>query len=84
MAKLSMKQRKALPKSAFAVPSKAPGPGSYPMPDASHARNARSRAAQFGSPEVKAAVRKKAAEKFPSIKMKPLNPRKNAGGMLGY
>lgn len=29
MAKLTMAQRKALPKSDFAVPSKAPGPGSY-------------------------------------------------------
>jgi len=37
MAKLTMAQRKALPKSAFAVPSKAPGPGSYPMPDKEHA-----------------------------------------------
>lgn len=36
MAKLTMKQRRALPKSAFAVPSKAPGPGSYPIPDKKH------------------------------------------------
>lgn len=37
MARLSTAQRKALPKSAFAVPSKAPGPGSYPIPDKAHA-----------------------------------------------
>ncbi len=37
MARLTAAQRKALPKSDFAVPSKAPGPGSYPMPDKAHA-----------------------------------------------
>lgn len=37
MARLTLAQRKNLPKSAFAVPSKAPGPGSYPIPDKSHA-----------------------------------------------
>lgn len=40
MAKLSMAQRKALPKSDFLVPSKAPGPGSFPVPDKSHMQNA--------------------------------------------
>lgn len=40
MAKLTMAQRKALPKSAFLVPSKAPGPGSFPVPDKAHMRNA--------------------------------------------
>ena len=40
MAKLSMAQRKALPKSDFLVPSKAPGPGSFPVPDKAHMRNA--------------------------------------------
>lgn len=37
MAKLTMAQRRALPKSDFAVPSKAPGPGSFPIPDKQHA-----------------------------------------------
>lgn len=63
MAKLSMAQRRALPKSDFAVPSKAPGPGSYPIPDAGHAKAAKSMAGRFGSPAVKAAVKKKAASK---------------------
>jgi len=40
MARLTAAQRRALPKSAFLVPSKAPGPGSYPVPDAAHARAA--------------------------------------------
>ncbi len=37
MARLTMAQRRKLPKSDFAVPSKAPGPGSYPINDAAHA-----------------------------------------------
>lgn len=41
MSKLSMAQRRALPLSDFAVPSKAPGPGSYPIPDAGHAAAAK-------------------------------------------
>ena len=64
MAKLSMSQRKALPKSDFAVPSKAPGPGSYPMPDASHAKNAKARASQFAGPKVKKKVDKMADKKI--------------------
>lgn len=42
MAKLSTKARKALPKSDFGLP----GSRGYPMPDASHAANAKSRASQ--------------------------------------
>jgi hypothetical protein len=60
MGKLSSKQRKALPKQDFAVPSKAPGSGSYPMPDRAHAANAKARAAQFAPPAVKAKVDAKA------------------------
>jgi len=48
MAKLSMKQRKKLPKKDFAIPEAAPESGSYPVPDASHARNALARVS-FGS-----------------------------------
>lgn len=40
MAKLTSKGRKALPKSDFAIPSKAPGPGSYPINDKAHAKAA--------------------------------------------
>jgi hypothetical protein len=64
MAKLTAAQRKKLPKSAFAVPSKAPGPGSYPIPDKSHARNALARASQFAGPKVEAKVKAKAARKL--------------------
>lgn len=42
MAKISTKTRSALPKSDFGLP----GSRKYPMPDASHARVAKSRASQ--------------------------------------
>jgi len=64
MAKLTAAERRALPKSDFAVPSKAPGPGSYPMPDKTHAQNAKARASQFGSPAVKKRVDAKADRKL--------------------
>jgi translation elongation factor P/translation initiation factor 5A len=41
LAKLSSKARKALPKSTFAGPGR-----SYPVPDKSHAANAKARAVQ--------------------------------------
>lgn len=71
MSKLSTADRKALPKSDFALPGKGEGPsgkgsGSYPIPDASHARNALARSANK-SPEVKAAVARKVHDKFPAI-----------------
>jgi len=59
-AKLDAADRRALPKSAFAIPSKAPGSGSYPIHDESHARNALARSS--GKPEegkVNAAVHAK-------------------------
>lgn len=42
MAKLTTKKRKALPKSDFGLPGKR----AYPMPDKSHAANAKARASQ--------------------------------------
>jgi hypothetical protein len=42
MAKLTAKKRKRLPKSSFGLP----GSRKYPMPDKSHAANAKARAAQ--------------------------------------
>lgn len=55
MAKLSTKARNALPASAFAGPNR-----TYPVPDKSHARNAKARAAQFASPALKKRVDAKA------------------------
>ena len=73
MAILKAAQRKRLPSSSFALPGKGEGKsgkgsGSYPIPDASHARNALSRVTQFGSgSSEKAQVRAKVKAKFPAI-----------------
>ena len=60
MAKLTSKARKALPKSDFGVPSKAPGSGSFPMPNKEHARVAKSYATRFASSSEKKAIDAKA------------------------
>ena len=65
MAKLTAKRRNALPAKSFAGPAR-----SYPIEDASHARNALARVSQFGSPGLKAKVRAKVHKKFPGIAMK--------------
>jgi predicted RNase H-like nuclease (RuvC/YqgF family) len=64
MAKLTSKQRNALPDSAFAGPHR-----SFPVNDPSHARNALARASQF-HPELKSKLKTKIKKKFPGIKMK--------------
>ena len=64
MGLLSTKARKRLPKSAFAVASKR----AYPIPDASHARDALSPVSAYGTPKEKAQVRSAVARKFPGIK----------------
>jgi len=61
MAKLSTKTRNALPKSDFGMP----GSRAYPMPDKSHAANAKARATQMVnagklSPSSKAKIDAKA------------------------
>ncbi len=43
MAKLTTKQRKKIPKGEFGLP----GEKKYPMPDKSHARNAKARASEM-------------------------------------
>jgi len=63
MAKLTSKGRNALPAKDFAGPQR-----SYPINDASHARNALARVSQHGSPAVKAEVRSAVAHKFPGIR----------------
>lgn len=66
MSKLTTKQRKAIPTQDFAVPSKAPASGSYPIQNASHARNALARSS--GKP-VEAQVRAAVKKKYPSMGM---------------
>lgn len=63
MARLTSGDRKALPATDFAGPDR-----SYPVPDASHARNALARVSQFGTADLKKKVRDKVYRKFPSIK----------------
>lgn len=62
---LSSSDRASLPKGAFAIPSKAPGSGSYPIPDISHARNALARSS--GKPE-EAAVKAAVYRRYPGLK----------------
>ena len=62
MAPLTSKQRKGLPNASFAGPDR-----SYPINDASHARNALSRVAQFGSPALQAQVRSKVSARYPGV-----------------
>ena len=62
MARLTSKQRNALPSSDFAGPDR-----SYPVNDPSHARNALSRASQFASLSLKAKIKAKVKKKFPGI-----------------
>lgn len=63
MAKLSTSDRKALPSTDFAGPDR-----SYPVNDASHARNALARVSQFGTADLKRKVRDQVYRKFPDIK----------------
>lgn len=70
--RLTAHERQAMPKSDFALPGKGEGPegagaGSYPIPNASHARNALARVAQHGTPAEKAEVRAAVHRKFPDI-----------------
>jgi len=72
MAKLTTRARETLPSKDFALPGKGEGPkgkgaGSYPIPNASHARNALARVSQHGTPAEKATVRAAVKRKFPSI-----------------
>lgn len=69
---LTTAARNAMPRSEFALPGKGEGPkgngsGSYPIPDASHARNALARVAQHGTPAEKEKVRAAVHGKFPQI-----------------
>ncbi len=63
MAKLTAKGRAALPASAFAGPDR-----SFPVQNASHARNALARVSGK-SPALQAKVKAKVRAKFPGIKV---------------
>jgi hypothetical protein len=82
MAKLSAAQRKKIPTTSFAIPSRAKSAagkaksGSYPIPDRSHARNALARGSQHGSSAEKAQVRAAVKRKFPAIGQAGKKPAK--------
>jgi hypothetical protein len=67
MAKLTMGQRKKIPKSKFAIKSKAPKSGSYPIHDRKHAKAALGLVGMHGSPSEKARVRAAVAKKYPGM-----------------
>lgn len=69
MARLTMAQRRKLPRSAFAVPSKAPGPGSFPIPDKKHAIAAE-REVHNAAPGNRARILAKAKRKLGKKKSK--------------
>lgn len=64
MARLSMAQRRALPPGAFVFQGRAPGPGSYPIPDRAHAVAALRLVAMHGSPAEQARVRAAVRRRF--------------------
>ena len=77
MAKLTYEEKKELPKKAFVIKKKhGEMKGSYPIEDESHERNALARVSQFGSPTEKAKVRAAVHRKFPSIKSKAIEHKK--------
>lgn len=63
MAKLTSRQRNAIPTKDFALPKER----AYPINDKSHARNALARVSQHGSPSQKAKVRSAVKRKYPGI-----------------
>jgi hypothetical protein len=66
VARLTAAQRRRLPKSDYAVPSKAPKSGSYPINDKAHARSAL-RLIGHASSDEQRAIRRKIAQRYPSI-----------------
>ena len=69
---LSAHERQEMPRGDFALPGRGEGPkgagaGSYPIPDAGHARAALSRVSANGTPAEKAKVREAVHRKFPGI-----------------
>lgn len=65
MARLTTAERNRLPDSAFAGPGR-----TYPVEDKAHARAAKSRAAQFAGPKLKAKVDARADKKLGKAKAK--------------
>ena len=72
---ITAKQRRALPRSDFALPGKGKGeggkgPGSYPIDTPGRARNALARGAQHASPAEQSRIKAAVKRKYPGIKQK--------------
>lgn len=65
MKKITSKERKDLPDSAFALPGR-----KYPIHDIAHARNALARVAQNGTPEEQEKVKAAVHKRYPELKPK--------------
>lgn len=63
MADLTTIARKHLKPEEFALPSER----KFPIPDRSHAANAKARAAQSGSPDIKSKVDAAVARRYPDL-----------------
>ena len=61
-------ESKELDKSDYAIPEKAPGPGSYPIPDEPSARSALARA-ELDVDTVRNRVKSAVKRKFPNIQV---------------
>lgn len=72
MARLTAERRRALPKSAFAVPDK----DAYPDDTPRRARAALSLVSQHGTPAEKQAVRAKVKRDYPGIRQSAGKPAK--------
>jgi hypothetical protein len=70
MARLTSRGRKRMKAKQFALPGKR-----FPIPDASHARNALARAANL-PPAERQKVRRKVKARFPSIQVSGLKRKK--------
>jgi len=67
MSELTTTGRKHIKKENFAIPSKAPGPGSYPIHDRAHGINALARVKQHGTPAEKKQVYRAVCRKYPGL-----------------
>jgi hypothetical protein len=77
--RLKAKDRRALPKGAFAIPEKAPGPGSYPIHDESHARSALSEL-HNASPDEQKRIKAAVHRRYPNIDMEKASQNSHEDG----
>jgi hypothetical protein len=64
---LNENQREKIPRDKFVFPEKAPGPGSYPVPDRRHAIVALGRAKANATPQEYKAILDKVCSLYPDL-----------------